>query len=466
MHVNFDHSREPSRDSRARNVPISIAIDNEVGQAGDLRRMQKSRLSPGRYQVIVVGGGSAGCAAAFAAATAGAATLLVERLGFCGGTPVAAGIHTLDAIRSCRDYSRIVVGGFASELIKVTQQLGGSATVDNPPEALALNPEYMKVAYDQLLQRAGVQTIFHALAVDTIVEDQRVLGIEVALLDGRALIEADVVIDCTGDAAVVYQCGAEWTMDGALQALTYHFRLGDVKLGRDWEWLENACRNAVEKSAPNGFIYGGPWIIRLNEREISLNSTRAFGNPMDPMERSRAEQQTRADMLRLVDLLRHEVDELRDSYLTAGATDLHVRESRKLVGAYTLSEEDISTSRIFPDAVAYGAWPFDIHPTNGFVGVHPHKESPPEPYGIPYRCLVPKRMDGLLVAGKAISTTHVAHGSTRVPGTSMATGQAAGVAAAISSRRCVRPREISIDALRDELLRQSAILPPISPGAA
>ena len=423
--------------------------------------MQRSRWSPRRYQVIVAGAGSAGCAAAFAAAQAGASILLVERLGFCGGTPVAAGIHTLDAIRSCRDYSQTVVEGFASEVIRVTQELGGGATADNPPEALALNPEYMKVAYDRLLQTAGVELLFHALAVDTLVENSRVRGLELALLDGRAEVEADVVIDCTGDAAIVYQSGAEWTIDGALQAVTYHFRLGNVQPGRGWEWLEEACRSAVEKSAPDGFIYGGPWIIRLNEHEISLNSTRAFGNPVDPWERSRAEQQARADMLRLVDILKREVPQLRDSYLTAGATDLHVRESRKLVGAYTLTEEDISGQRVFADAVAYGAWPFDIHPTDGFVGVHPHKESPPEPYGIPYRCLVPKSMDGLLVAGKAISTTHKAHGSTRVPGTSMATGQAAGVAAAIAAREGMAARSVASEALRAELARQGAILPPV-----
>lgn len=428
--------------------------------------MRSSRWSHQRYQVLVAGAGSAGCAAAVAAASAGASTLLVERLGFCGGTPVAAGIHTLDAITSCRDYSRVVVGGFASELIETTQQLGGSATGDNPPEALALNPEYMKVAYDRLLHRAGVDTLFHALAIDTIVSGASVQGVELALLDGRAIVEADVVIDCTGDAAIVYQCGAEWSMDGALQALTYHFRLGNVQAGRDWAWLEEACRNAVEKSAPDGFIYGGPWIIRLNEREISLNSTRAFGNPVDPWERSRAEQQARADMLRLVDILRREVPELRDSYLTAGATDLHVRESRKVIGAYTITEQDIASARIFPDAVAFGAWPFDIHPTDGFVGVHPHKESPPEPYGIPYRCLVPKTMDGLLVAGKAISTTHVAHGSTRVPGTSMATGQAAGAAAALSAQNKVKPRDVDISQLRTQLLAQGAILPPVTPRVA
>jgi len=428
--------------------------------------MRLSNWSPRKYQVVVCGAGSAGCAAAFAAASAGASTLLVERLGFCGGTPVAAGIHTLDAVRSCQNYDENVVGGFAASLIEGTLALGGGATLDNPPEALTLHPEYMKVAYDVLLRAAGVDVLFHALVVDAGVSGNRVTGLELALLDGRATVECDAVIDCTGDAVIAFGAGAAWEIDSALQALTYHFRLGNVQPGRDWEWFETACREAVEKHAPEGFIYGGPWIIRLNDSEISLNSTRVFGNPVDPDERSKAEQKARADMLRLVDILRLEVPELRNSYLVTGATDLHVRESRKLVGAYKLTEDDIAACRIFPDAIAYGAWPFDIHPTDGFVGVHPHKESPPRPYGIPYRCLVPETMDGLLVAGKAISTTHTAHGSTRVPGTSLATGQAAGVAAALATRKGVRLRDVNIAELRRELARQHAILPPVAADAA
>lgn len=428
--------------------------------------MRASNWSPQQYDVVVCGAGSAGCAAAYAAAMQGARTLLVERLGFCGGTPVAAGIHTLDAIHSCVDPSEKVVGGFATKLIEKTIALGGAATDDNPQEALTLNPEYMKVAYDVLLSEAGVDLLFHALAIDACITENRVTGLELALLNGRATVQCDVTVDCTGDAAIVYQAGAAWEIDKTLQALTYHFRLGNVQKGRSWEWLENACREAVDRRAPSGLIYGGPWIIRLNESEISLNTTRAFGNPVDPRERSNAERQARADMLRIAGILREEVPELRNSYIVAGATDLHVRESRKLLGEYTLREEDICERRVFSDAVAYGAWPFDIHPTNGFVGVHPHKENPPEPYGIPYRCLVPVQVDGLLVGGKAISTTHVAHGSTRVPGTSMATGQAAGVAAALAAQNRVRPRDIDIAELREQLLRQGAILPPIAPRAA
>ena len=426
--------------------------------------MQLSRWQKKRFDVVVCGAGSAGCAAAFGASSAGARTLLVERLGFCGGTPVAAGIHTLDAIHSCQNPAERVVGGFATKLIERTISLGGAATKDNPEEALTLSPEHIKVAYDMLLREAGVEVVFHALAIDAMLSNNCITGLELALLDGRSVIDCDSVIDCTGDAALVFQSGAMWERDTSLQALTYHFRLGNVLPGRNWDWLENVCREAVERHAPEGFIYGGPWIIRLNDNEISLNGTRVFGNPVDPEQRSRAEQQARADMLHMVEILQREVPELSHSYLVTGATDLHVRESRKLCGEYTLTEDDIANCRPFEDAIAFGAWPFDIHPTDGFVGVHPHKESPPRPYGIPYRCLVPRTLDGLLVAGKAISTTHMAHGSTRVPGTSMATGQAAGVAAALATRNKSRLRDIDVNELRAELFRQGAILPkqPVS----
>ena len=183
-------------------------------------------------------------------------------------------IHTLDAVRSCRDTAVRVVGGFATRFIDQTLALGGGAPEDNPPETLVLNPEHMKVAYDMLLREAGVEVLLHALVIDTKVTEGRVAGLELALLDGRSMVECDVAIDCTGDAAIVYQAEAEWQMDRALQPMTYHFRLGNVRPGRNWKWFEDACREAVEKHASEGFVYGGPWIIRLNENEISLNTTR------------------------------------------------------------------------------------------------------------------------------------------------------------------------------------------------
>jgi hypothetical protein len=112
----------------------------------------------------------------------------------------------------------------------------------------------------------------------------------------------------------------------------------------------------------------------------------------------------------------------------------------------------------FDDAIGLGAWPIDIHPTDGFVGVHPHKENPPAPYEIPYRCLVPLGVESLLVAGRPISTTHRAHGSTRIQGTSFATGHAAGIAAALCAAGGITPRRVDVVELRSRLLDQGAIV--------
>jgi hypothetical protein len=420
--------------------------------------MKRSRLDGQQYDVIVCGAGSAGIAGAYAAALTGARTLLLERLGFCGGTPVAAAIHTLDALYSCRDSSVQVVGGFATSFLKEVAAMGGNATPDNPEEAHSMHPEFMKIAIDRLLSRAGVTVLFHALVIDALREADAITGVEAAMLDGRACFRAQSVIDGTGDATVAFYAGAEYAIDRELQALTYHFRLGNVQPGYTWRELEDACRIAMEQFAPASFRYGGPWVIRLADGEVTINSTRVYGNPVDPDDRSAAERRGREDMLEIWRILRDGVPALRESYILSGATDLHVRESRKIVGDYTLTEEDLVMRRRFPDTIALGAWPIDIHPTDGFVGVHPHKENPPVPYEIPYRCLLPRGLDGLLVAGKPISTTHRAHGSTRVPGTSMGTGHAAGVAAALAARRLCPPRQVPLEELREMLVEHGAIL--------
>lgn len=418
--------------------------------------MQYSRLDGTNWDVIVCGAGCAGAAAAYGAAMAGARTLLVERLGYAGGTPVAGMIHTLDAVRSCEDHARKVVGGFTDCVLEELERSGGMGTEDNPGEVISFHPDHFKVAVDRVLRRAGAEVLYRGHVFDAVRQGTNVSGVQVALLDGVARLGAACVVDGTGDAEVAHHAGATWHQNEELQAITLHFRLGNVRAGETWQTLEETMQAAMRDS---GMRYGGPWVIRLNEREVSVNSTRVVGNPLDPMERSALEMQARADTLAIVARLCATVPSLGESYLLACGTELHVRESRKIVGEYTLTEEDIWGQREFEDAIGFGAWPIDIHPTDGFVGVHPHKDNPPVPYPIPYRCLVPRGVEGLLVAGRPISTTHRAHGSTRVPGTSLATGQAAGVAAALSARTGKGTREVEARAMQVELLRQGAILP-------
>ena len=419
-----------------------------------------SRLDGAYYDVVVAGAGSAGTAAAYAAARAGARVLLLERYGFAGGIVTAAMIHTLDAIKSCVDNNVDVVGGFASELIRETLALGGAATDDNPGEALTLHPEMYKVAIDRLLSRVGVSVLFHANVCGVMKEGDRVVGVEAALRDGRARIRAGVVVDGTGDADVAHLSGAKCNLDRDLQAMTYHFRLGGIAGHHSWSGWEEIMRSAMSAAHAAGEIkvFGGPWVIRLADGEISINSTRVYGNPVDPVDISRAEAEGRGQMLTIWNILRDRVPDLKESYILAGASQLHIRESRKLVGAYVLTEDDIRTGTRFEDAVAVGAWPIDIHPTDGYVGVHPHKDEAPVPYEIPFRCLLPELVDGLLVAGKPISTTHRAHGSTRVPGTSLATGQAAGAAAAVAALEGIRVRDVDVEGLRDLLRAQGALV--------
>jgi glycine/D-amino acid oxidase-like deaminating enzyme len=398
--------------------------------------MTLSSLDGKNYDVIVCGAGSAGVAAACCAARAGARTLLLERHGFGGGILTAAMIHTFDAIKSCVDNDIEVVAGFARELLDEIAALGGAATPDNPPEALTVHPEIQKVAIDRLLAHAGVTTLYHAHVCGVTLDGRRVTGVEAALRDGRARFGAGFIVDATGDAEIAFYAGAPYHLSEELQALTYHFRLGNVDPRPDWRQWEEIMGRAMQAAHAAGEIkvFGGPWVIRLAGGEISVNSTRVYGNPVDPVQLSAAEVEGRAQMLLIWNLLRRRVPELAECYILSGASQLHIRESRIIDGEYQLTEDDIREGTRFPDSIAIGAWPVDIHPSNGVVGVHPHKENPPVPYEIPFRCLIPRDTDGLLVAGKPISTSHRAHGSTRVPGTSLATGQAAGVAAALAVR--------------------------------
>lgn len=421
--------------------------------------MKFSSFDEQTFDVIVCGAGSAGVSAACSAARMGARTLLLERHGFGGGIMTAAMIHTFDAVKSCLDNNVIVVRGFASELLEEIRAVGGFVTDDNPGEALTVHPEMHKIAIDRLLDRHGVTVLFHAPVCGTIMDGERVIGVEAALRDGRARVHGAVTIDCTGDADIVLHSGAPWHMDKDLQAMTYHFRLGGIDPRLNWRQWEDVMGEALQKARAEGEIdvYGGPWVIRMSDTEISLNTTRVKGNPVDPGELSTAEKRARDQMVKIWEILRSRVPELASSRIISGASQLHIRESRKLQGEYTLTEDDLRSGKRFPDAIAVGTWPIDIHPTDGKSGVHPHKDDAPVPYEIPYRTLVPARVDGLLVAGKPISTTHRAHGSTRVPGTSIATGQAAGVAAAISVQREVSVREINIDELRKALGEQGAV---------
>ena len=410
--------------------------------------------------VLVCGGGAAGLGAAVAAARNGARTTLLERHGYCGGICVSSLVHTFDGARSCRDNDQFVVGGIPREVIRRLDEIGGLALEDNPPETLNFDPEAMKRVSDQMLGEAGVTVYFHLFAAEAIREGDRVSAVIAAGKEGLWEIRASTFIDATGDGDIGYFAGAPYEKDAMLQTMSQHFRIGGLAGNRCWDVLEHDCRAAMDRAYAEGRApkYGGPWFIRIRQGEVTANCTRLYGDGSKTDDLTRAEMQGREDMMSILEIFRRDIPDFRSAYVLVSGVEIGVRETRRIMGDYVVTAADVLENRPQPDAVALGSWPIDIHPADGRVGVHPHKESPPEPYPIPLRALLAKNTANLLISGRCLSSTHEAHGSTRVSGTAMATGEAAGTLAAMAARSGVDVRGVAYSDLEAQLVRQGVLL--------
>jgi hypothetical protein len=219
--------------------------------------------------------------------------------------------------------------------------------------------------------------------------------------------------------------------------------------------LWQAARESGEVDVPRELV---SFFISPYPDEVSVNMTRVVDiDPLDPDDLTRAEVAARAQVTQLVAFFRRRVPGFENARIAATASQIGIRESRRIVGAYTLTRDDVLHARTFDDAVARSAYPIDIHNPSG-SGTTTFRLQPGASYEIPYRCMVPAHVDGLLVAGRCISTTHEALASTRLTPTVMTLGQAAGTAAALCASEGIRPRDVPAAALRAELERDGVDL--------
>jgi glycine/D-amino acid oxidase-like deaminating enzyme len=434
--------------------------------------------------VLVVGGGNAGCAAALAAARAGARTLLVERYGFLGGTATAAMVGPWMTFHSGRER---IVGGIAQEIVERLMALGGSPghipdSSDYVPTITPFDPEIHKALLFELMRESGVRLLLHALVTGA-VRDERgaVCGARFATVGGERTVHAARTIDATADAFVAAAAGCalqQGDAHGRVQPASLMFRLSHVDLAALAAYvrarpeqlrssLPPAARTAGTLTAVAGLYelwqsaqaagVGVPrelvsFFISPYPDEVTVNMTRVVDiDPLDPDDLTRAEIEARAQAMRLVAFFRERVPGFANARIAATATQIGVRESRRIAGEYTLTANDILERRTFEDAVARSAYPIDIHNPSG-SGTTTQRLPPGTSYEIPYRCLVPLAVDGLLVAGRCISTTHEALASTRLTPTVMTLGQAAGTAAALSLAAGVQPRALDAAVLRERLI--------------
>ena len=401
-------------------------------------------------EVLVVGGGSAGAAAAVAAARAGADTMLVERHGALGGLATGGLIILLLTLDD--GAGRQVIRGLCQE---VTDRVGARGAAFFPPRdewgsddaarierdrrwglvwgspphkvrySVAYDPEEFRFALNEMVTSAGVRLLLHAWACEPLLDGDRITAVAFQGKRGRFAIRARVVVDATGDGDLFAAAGCAHDTEKVLPWLW--FRMGGV---RDVDAALDA----------------GGWYFRtVGAGQVLLpwGATEKIGRKIDatdPVDLTFAELECRKLVMQEIDRLRTEVPEFADAHVCEIARDLGITESRRLRGAYVLARDDMD--RDFADTIAItGHWTK--------YGVT---------YAIPFRCLRTDQVANLLVAGRCISVDHRAHHATKEIPPSMATGEAAGTAAALAVRRAVALADLPIDVLRDELRTAGAIV--------
>ncbi|HUV06765.1 MAG TPA: FAD-dependent oxidoreductase [Spirochaetia bacterium] len=462
----------------------------------ELRSISESARDVPVYRetdVVVCGGGPAGFVAAVAAARNGARTLLIERYGFLGGMASAGLVRGISGVRFEKE---AIVGGIPWELVLRMEKIGGAASDAGGPGVpydFPVDAEVLKYMAAEMVLEAGADLLLHTLIVDVFRQadsaakngsgrirgrnsgDIPIGGVIIENKSGRQAVAAKVLIDCTGDGDVAAHAGLAYEKgrreDGAMQNMTLVFILGGLDTDRLWKLWEKdfdrlgtanqRLRRAAKEAHAKGEIptFGGPWVRGsvkgVRPGEMYVNMVRRWGDATDADELTKAEIEGRRDAMAFYDWLRKKIPELKDARLIQTGIQIGLRETRRILGDYVLSREDIQKNRSFPDSIARGAHPIDIHPpSNAEDQTLTHID---KAYGIPYRCLLPRDAANFLVAGRCLSATHEAQATARVMGTCMAMGEAAGTAAALAVKAGVQPREVDIAALQGALKKQGAV---------
>ncbi len=411
------------------------------------------------FDVIVAGGGPAGLAAALSASRAGARTLVIERHGFMGGMSTAALVNPWMTFHDRTGEQ--VIHGIAQEVVDRLMALGASPghlrdTIGFVHSLTPFEPDSLRILADAMLRESGCSVLHHGQVFRVERRDRRVTGLAVLTPGGERMFHSSTVVDATGDATVCYLAGLPMQSDVTgrnTQPMTMCFRMAGV----DWSPIERYMVENPTEFHPGTMIGHRPitgvsgffsiwaraglpiprdrllFFAGPRPGQVYVNTSRIQGRDgTDPQDLSEAEAEGRRQVACLVRFLRDRVPGFADSTLDALPAQVGVRETRRVVGDYTLAVEDVMQGVRFEDAITRSAYPVDIHSPSG-AGLT-LSESPKEPYDIPYRCLIPQGMENLLVAGRCISASHEGHASTRLTPTCFAMGEAAGAAAARSAR--------------------------------
>ena len=438
---------------------------------------EESRQIPvyAEVDVAVCGGGPAGVAAALAAARNGASVILLENQLCLGGQSRS---DMMNRLGPYHDQQAIILGGIPWEVVDGLVRWDAAhrptpCPHDDPDRYwVPFDPEALKVLLDDMIEQAGVDVLLQTLVTDVIRQGDELCGVVIENKSGRQAVLARCVVDGTGDADIAARagapCGKGRETDGLMQPMGLLSKLYKLDLARARphtlahyaELMDAAQRLRAAGGIAPERVHGGTDNL-LHEDETYFNASHAHGmDGTDARHITQVAIRARREIWRNLHFMRERVPGWERARLAATASLLGVRETRCIRGEYTLTLDDVLEGRDFDDGICrYACW-IDTH---GVVpGEKPECEGRPlQPgvsYAIPFRCLLPKRVDNLLVAGRCFSGTHEARASARMIPACMAMGQAAGTAAALSVREGLAPRELAIALLQDLLLRQGVVL--------